>query len=69
VVDGLDRLDDKIREELGIPISELVHGDTDSERVFALITAYVRQGRAIPARRSPTRSPGSALTCRSTPST
>jgi predicted glutamine amidotransferase len=49
VVAGLDRLDD----QLGPLLGELVHGDTDSERVFALITAYARQtgdlGRAIVA--------------------
>jgi glutamine amidotransferase len=44
MVDGLDRLDDKIRDEGG---NGLVLGDTDSERVFALITAYVRQGRDV----------------------
>lgn len=42
VVAGLDRLDDKIGEELGAPAAELVRGDTDSERIFALITARVR---------------------------
>ncbi|MGX6608273.1 class II glutamine amidotransferase [Micromonosporaceae bacterium Da 78-11] len=42
VVAGLDRLDDKISQELGAPAAELVKGDTDSERVFALITAGVR---------------------------
>jgi predicted glutamine amidotransferase len=42
VVAGLDRLDDKIGEELGGPVTELLQGDTDSERVFALITAGVR---------------------------
>jgi glutamine amidotransferase len=51
VVTGLDRLHDKLGEELGGPPEELVHGDTDSERVFALITAYARRdgdvGRAI----------------------
>ncbi len=43
VVTGLDRLDDKISEQLGSPAAELVKGDTDSERVFALITAGVRR--------------------------
>ena len=47
VVDGLDRLDDKVHEELHGPADELVRGDTDSERVFALITAYARQGRDL----------------------
>jgi glutamine amidotransferase len=39
VVAGLDRLD----AELGSAGTELVHGDTDSERVFALITAGIRR--------------------------
>jgi predicted glutamine amidotransferase len=42
VVGGLDRLDDKIAQELRAPATELVKGDTDSERIFALITAGVR---------------------------
>jgi predicted glutamine amidotransferase len=44
VVAGLDRLRDRVVEQLGAPIGELVGGDTDSELVFALITAYARQG-------------------------
>jgi len=47
MVDRLDRLDDKLRDELGDAARELVHGDTDSERIFALITAYARQGLDI----------------------
>ncbi len=43
VVTGLDRLRDKLVEELGGPTGELVGGDTDSELVFALITAYARR--------------------------
>lgn len=39
VVEGLDVLDDRIRE---LGVAELVQGQTDSERVFALITAAVR---------------------------
>ncbi|CRZ18360.1 class II glutamine amidotransferase [Mycolicibacterium neworleansense] len=39
VVEGLDALDDRL-QELGV--AELVQGQTDSERVFALITAAVR---------------------------
>ncbi|MUL85171.1 MULTISPECIES: class II glutamine amidotransferase [unclassified Mycolicibacterium] len=39
VVDGLDALDDRIRE---LGVADLVGGQTDSERVFALITAAVR---------------------------
>jgi len=43
VVAGLDRLDDEIARELGHPSTELVSGDTDSERIFALITARARR--------------------------
>ncbi|WNV84849.1 class II glutamine amidotransferase [Umezawaea sp. Da 62-37] len=43
VVTGLDRLRDKVSEVLGEPVANLVHGDTDSELVFALITAYARR--------------------------
>jgi predicted glutamine amidotransferase len=39
VVEGLDALDDRIRE---LGVTDLVGGQTDSERVFALITAAVR---------------------------
>ncbi|MEX3655745.1 class II glutamine amidotransferase [Mycolicibacterium fortuitum] len=39
VVEGLDALDDRIRE---LGVAELVEGQTDSERVFALITAAAR---------------------------
>jgi predicted glutamine amidotransferase len=44
IVTGLDRLRDRVGAELGGPIDELVGGDTDSELVFALITAYARRG-------------------------
>jgi predicted glutamine amidotransferase len=47
VVAGLDRLRDKIGGQLGGPIGELVGGDTDSELVFALITAYARHGGGL----------------------
>lgn len=47
VVTGVDRLHDKLCDELGGPIGDLVGGDTDSERVFALITAYARHGRDL----------------------
>jgi predicted glutamine amidotransferase len=51
VVTGLDRLRDTVAEALDGPITDLVRGDTDSELVFALITAYARRhgdvGRAI----------------------
>lgn len=40
VVAGLDLLDDRLRTE---GVSELVGGQTDSERVFALITAATRR--------------------------
>jgi glutamine amidotransferase len=43
VVTGLDRLRDKVGEELGGRVEELVAGDTDSELVFALIAAYARR--------------------------
>ncbi|MCV7065858.1 class II glutamine amidotransferase [Mycolicibacterium farcinogenes] len=39
VVEGLDLLDERIRE---LGVADLVAGQTDSERVFALITAAVR---------------------------
>ncbi|MFI5911651.1 class II glutamine amidotransferase [Dactylosporangium sp. NPDC051541] len=51
VVTGLDRLRAEVGRVLGGPVTDLVHGDTDSELVFALITAYARRdgdlGRAI----------------------
>ncbi|MFN6550047.1 class II glutamine amidotransferase [Mycolicibacterium septicum] len=39
VVEGLDSLDERIRE---LAVADLVGGQTDSERVFALVTAAVR---------------------------
>ncbi|WP_197375246.1 class II glutamine amidotransferase [Mycolicibacterium baixiangningiae] len=39
VVEGLDTLDARLHE---LGVSDLVRGETDSERVFALITASVR---------------------------
>jgi predicted glutamine amidotransferase len=39
VLEGLDVIDDRLRE---VGTAELVLGDTDSERVFALITASIR---------------------------
>lgn len=39
VVEGLDILDERLRE---VGVADLVLGDTDSERVFALITASIR---------------------------
>lgn len=51
VVTGLDRLRDTVGDALGGPVSDLVCGETDSELVFALITAYTRRhgelGQAI----------------------
>jgi glutamine amidotransferase len=47
VVQGLDRLEAKIAAELGAAVGDLVRGETDSERIFALITAYARQGREL----------------------
>ena len=40
VVTGLDVVDARLRE---LGVDDLVHGDTDSERVFALITACIRR--------------------------
>jgi predicted glutamine amidotransferase len=40
VVTGLDVLDTRLRE---LGVDELVQGETDSERVFALITACIRK--------------------------
>ena len=40
VVTGLDVVDARLRE---LGASDLVHGETDSERIFALISACVRQ--------------------------
>jgi predicted glutamine amidotransferase len=39
VLEGLDALDERLRE---VGTDHLVQGDTDSERVFALITASIR---------------------------
>jgi predicted glutamine amidotransferase len=47
VLTGLDRLHDELGEALGGPVEQLVRGDTDSERVFALITAYARRGGGL----------------------
>jgi len=40
VVTGLDVVDARVRE---LGVDDLVHGDTDSERIFALITACIRR--------------------------
>lgn len=40
VVTGLDVLDARLRE---LGVDDLVHGETDSERIFALITACTRE--------------------------
>lgn len=51
VVEDLDRLRAKVSSELDAPLDDLVRGDTDSELVFGLVTAYARRhgdvGRAI----------------------
>jgi glutamine amidotransferase len=51
VVEGLGRLRAKVSDEFAAPVDSLVKGDTDSELVFALITAFARRhgdvGRAI----------------------
>jgi predicted glutamine amidotransferase len=47
VVTELDRLRDRVGEKQRGPVGELVGGDTDSELVSALITAYARQGGAM----------------------
>lgn len=44
VITGLDRLRHRVGAQLRGPIGELVGGDTDSELVFALITAHARHG-------------------------
>jgi predicted glutamine amidotransferase len=40
VVTGLDVVDARLRE---LGVDDLVHGETDSERIFALITACIRR--------------------------
>lgn len=40
VVNGLDAIDARLRD---LGVAELVQGDTDSERVFAMITACIRR--------------------------
>jgi predicted glutamine amidotransferase len=40
VVDGLDVVDARLGE---LGVGDLVHGETDSERIFALITACIRR--------------------------
>jgi predicted glutamine amidotransferase len=40
VVTGLDVVDARLRE---LGVADLVHGETDSERIFALITACIRR--------------------------
>ncbi len=47
VVEGLDVIDERLRQ---VGADGLVHGETDSERVFALITASIRaHGGDVPA--------------------
>ncbi len=47
VVNDLDRLTAKVEAVLGGPAGGLIAGDTDSERVFALITALARKGAGL----------------------
>lgn len=47
VLTGLDRLREKVGEVLGGPVEDLIKGETDSELVFALVTAYARQGHDV----------------------
>lgn len=49
VLTGLDLLREKVGEELGGPVKDLVKGETDSELVFALVTAYARRGHDLDA--------------------
>jgi predicted glutamine amidotransferase len=42
VIEGLDKLDERLAD---MDVSDLVHGDTDSERIFALITAEIARHR------------------------
>jgi glutamine amidotransferase len=44
VVTELNRLTAQVEAELGGPADDLIGGETDSERVFALITALARKG-------------------------
>jgi predicted glutamine amidotransferase len=44
VVTDLSRLTAQVEAELGGPADDLIGGETDSERVFALITALARKG-------------------------
>ncbi len=46
VVTGLDVLDERLAE---MSVADLVRGETDSERVFALITSFVRERGEIEA--------------------
>lgn len=42
VLQGLDRLDDRLAE-MGVDLAVLVHGSTESERFFALVSAEIRR--------------------------
>lgn len=46
VVTGLDVLDERLA---GFSVADLVHGETDSEQVFALITGCVRERGEVEA--------------------
>ena len=49
VVEDLDKLRAEVERVLGAPADTLVHGETDSELVFALITGYARQDGDVTA--------------------
>ena len=66
VVQGLTELDRRLAD---LGAAGLVGGETDSERVFALITAETRRVAATWPKASPRRSAGSANDCPSTLST
>jgi len=64
VVDALDVVDARLRE---LGVGDLVKGETDSERIFALITACIRRrdGRSADSRRhAPTRPAQATASCR-----
>ena len=66
VVDAPDVVDARLRE---LGVGDLVQGETDSERIFALITACIRRHDGDVARASSTRSTGSPKPCRFSRST
>jgi predicted glutamine amidotransferase len=46
VIEGLDQLDERLTD---LQVADLVHGDTDSERLFALITGEITRHRDVRA--------------------